>query len=80
MTFSQRISEEWKSRVQKLADFCFFVVVAGLHAQEIPGGPLKSDHDLTYVSFLPHDLVTGGIPHTGFWQTGPPGKALHDTL
>ena len=40
-------------------------VVAGLHAQEIPGGPLKSDHDLAYVSFLPHDLVTGGIPHAG---------------
>ena len=69
MTFSQRISEEWKSRVQKLADFCFFVVVAGLHAQEIPGGPLKSDHDLAYVSFLPHDLVTGGIPHTGSRQS-----------
>ena len=46
----------------------FFVVVVGVHAQEIPGGPLKSDHDLTYVSFLPHDLVTGGIPHPGFWQ------------
>ena len=66
MAFFQRISEKWKSRVQKLADFCFFV---GVHAQEISGGPLKSDHDLTYVSFLPHDLVTGGIPHAGSRKT-----------
>ena len=31
----------------------------------------KSDHLLAYVSFLPHDLVTGGIPHAG------PGKRLY---
>ena len=33
------------------------------------GELLKSDHDLTYVSFLPHDLVTGGIPHAGSRKT-----------
>ena len=46
------------------------------------GELLKSDHDLTYVSFLPHDLVTGGIPHTGsrhggLFTTEPPGKPLY---
>ena len=50
--------------MEKQADSYFFG--GGVDAQEIPGGPLKSDHDLAYVSFLPHDLVMGGIPHTGF--------------
>ena len=40
------------------------------------GELLKSDHDLVYVSFLPHDLVMGGIPHTGFWQQGCPLSPL----
>ena len=31
---------------------------------------------LAYVSFLPHDLVMGGIPHTGFWQQGCPLSPL----
>ena len=32
------------------------------------GELLKSDHDLAYVSFLPHDLVMGGILHEGSRQ------------
>ena len=32
------------------------------------GELLKSDHVLAYVSFLPHDVFTGGIPHAGSRQ------------
>ena len=32
------------------------------------GELLKSDHVLAYVSFLPHDIFTGGIPHAGSRQ------------
>ena len=60
--------EYQKSGKAEYKSWQIFVVVVGVHAQEIPGGPLKSDHGLAYVSFLPHDLVTGGIPHTGFRQ------------
>ena len=61
MNFFQRISEEWKSRVQRQAEFWFW----GYTLRKCQGDLLKSDHDLAYVSFLPHDLVMGGIPHTG---------------
>ena len=64
MTFFQRISEKWKSRVQRPADFWFW----GYMLRKCQGDLLKSDHDLAYVSFLPHDLVTGGIPHAGSWH------------
>ena len=35
--------------------------------RKFQGEPLKPDHVLTFcqASFLPHDLVTGGIPHAG---------------
>ena len=62
--FSRKYQKSGKAEYKSRQIFVFFFVV-GVHAQEIPGGPLKSDHDLAYVSFLPHDLVTGWILHTG---------------
>ena len=48
-------------RVEKQADSYFF---GGVDAQEIPGG--KPEVWLALPSeLLPHDLVTGGIPHAG---------------
>ena len=54
------MSEEWKSRAQKPADFCWGTCLG------ISRGAPEVWARLAYVSFLPHDLVTGGIPHTGF--------------
>ena len=55
----QRISEEWKSRQ--------ILIFWGVDAQEIPGG--KPEVWLALPSeLLPHDLVTGGIPHAGSRQ------------
>ena len=56
------MSEEWKSRAQKPADFCWGTCLG------ISRGVPEVWARLAYVSFLPHDLVTGGIPHTGFQQ------------
>ena len=56
------MSEEWKSRAQKPADFCWGTCLG------ISRGVPEVWARLAYVSFLPHDLVTGWIPHTGFRQ------------
>ena len=56
------MSEEWKSRAQKPADFCWGTCLG------ISRGVPEVWARLAYVSFLPHDLVTGGIPHTGSRQ------------
>ena len=48
--------------MEKQADSYF---LWGRMLRKCQGELLKSDHDLAYVSFLPHDLVMGGIPHTG---------------
>ena len=64
------MSEEWKSRVQRPADFWFW----GYMLRKCQGELLKSDHVLAYVSFLPHDVFTGGIPHAGSRQVLVPGK------
>ena len=56
--FYQKMSEEWKSRAQKPADFCWGTCLG------ISRGVPEVWARLAYVSFLPHDLVTGGIPHT----------------
>ena len=40
----QRISEEWKSRVQRQADFCFL----GCMLRKFLGEPLKLDHILAF--------------------------------
>ena len=56
-------------RVEKQADSYFF---EGVDAQEIPGGtPEVWSRPCVLSGFLPHDLVTGGIPHAG------PGKRLY---
>ena len=57
------MSEEWKSRAQKPADFCWGTCLG------ISRGVPEVWARLSYVSFLPHDLVTGGIPHTGSRQS-----------
>ena len=50
-------------RVEKQADSYFFWEV---DAQEIPGGtPEAWSCPCVLSGFLPHDLVTGGIPHAG---------------
>ena len=61
------MSEEWKSRVQRLADFWFW----GYMIRKFQGAPLKPDHILVFcqASFL-MTFVTGGIPHTGSQQKG----------
>ena len=57
--FFQRISEEWKSR--QILIFC-------------GGGCSGNSRGKTWglislaIRALPHDLVTGGIPHAGSWQ------------
>ena len=57
------MSGEWKSRVQRLADFGF----EGYMLRKYQGENLRSDSTLPIRS-LPHDLVTGGIPHSGSRQ------------
>ena len=59
------MSEEWKSRAQKPADFCWGTCLG------ISRGAPEVWARLAYVSFLPHDLVTGGIPHTGSRHCSP---------
>ena len=53
------MSEEWKSRAKKPADFCW-----GMCVGTSRGVPEVWTHN-AYVSFLPHDVITGGSPHTG---------------
>ena len=62
--FFQKRSEEWKSRAQKPADICW-----GTCLKTSRGVP-EVWARLAYVSFLPHNLVTGGLPHTGSRQVG----------
>ena len=51
-------------RVEKQADS--FFLGGGVDAQEIPGGtPEVWSCPCILSGFLPHDLVTGGIPHAG---------------
>ena len=52
------MSGEWRSTIQEGRHILIF---GGVHAQEIPGGKPE-------IRSLPHDLVTGRIPHTGSRQ------------
>ena len=56
-------------RVEKQADS--YISGGGVWMlRKCQGELLKSDHDFVYVSFLPHDLIMGVIPHAGFWHSG----------
>ena len=50
-------------RVEKQADSYFL----GYMLRKCQGENLRS-HSTLPIRSVPHDLVMGGIPHTGFWQ------------
>ena len=53
------MSEEWKSKQ--------ILILGGYMLRKYQGENLRSDSTLP-IRTLPHDLVTGGIPHAGSGQ------------
>ena len=60
---SRKIQGRMIIRTIRQADSYFW----GVHAQEIPRGKPEAGFALPSRP-LPHDIVTGGIPHAGSWQ------------
>ena len=59
------MTEEWKSRQ--------ILIFGGYMLRKCQGENLRSDSTL-HIRTLPHDLVTGGIPHAGSWQFSRKGS------